>query len=143
MKYINFKIAIFCVIFLLPQNVFSKELTLKCKSGWFSSVSLIQKGETYFLDGVQYPDYTEKTNSSGWLWAKVRVARIKDGELELLMATKNVKTKYISKVEFFIVNLNDFSFRQGVDKNKRRRLSAKISDWISESSGKCEVINVS
>ena len=138
----NFSLVIFCLIFLLSENAFSSGLTLRCKSGWFNSVSLVQKGETYFLDGVKYPDYTEKINSSGWLWAKMRVARNNGGQLELLTATKNVKTEYISKVEFFVLNLQDFSFQQGVNKKKRRRLSEKISDWIGETSGKCETVRI-
>ena len=135
------KKTIFILIFLLiPLDAFSSDLILKCKSSFFSSISLVQKGETYYLDGVKYPDYTEEVNSAGWLWAKVRVSRIRGNNLELLMATKNVKIDFISKVEFFVLDLENYSFKRGVEKNKRKRLGESLSDWIGSSSGNCKEV---
>lgn len=132
----------FCLFCFLSENAISSEIKLNCKNGWFSSLNLVQKGELYFLDGVKFPDYTEEINSSGHLWAKVRVIKNNRNELKLLTATKNVKTEYISKIEYFVLNLKNFSFEQGVKKTKRRRLSEIIADWIRKTSGKCETMIV-
>jgi len=108
---------LFSLILALSASIAqSNELTLKCSSGWFSSFSITTKGDRYFLDGTEFPSYSEKINSAGKLWAKIRTAEIIDDKLELLTATKNIRTGYVSKVDYFVLNLNNLSFREGVSR---------------------------
>ena len=122
-------------------NVSANGLNLKCDTGWFSSSKISDHGAHFYLDGVKYPEITEKINSSGWLWQTIRVVDRNNNKLSLLQATKNVKTGYTSKVEFFIINLSDFTFSKGIDKNKtRKRLAEWMADWSRGASGNCKKI---
>ena len=129
---------LFSLIIALSASIAqSNELTLKCSSGWFSSFSITTRGDKYFLDGTEFPSYSEKINSAGILWAKIRTAEIREGKLELMTATKNVGTGYISKVDFFVLDLDDLSFREGVSRKTGNR-NAMLADWLRGASGECQ-----
>ena len=81
------------------------------------------------MDGTEFPSYSEKINSAGKLWAKIRTAEIIDDKLELLTATKNIRTGYVSKVDYFVLNLNNLSFREGVSRKTGNR-NAMLADWL-------------
>jgi hypothetical protein len=140
MRHNLIKMAIIWVFLTPLQNVLAKDLNLTCKSGWFNSFVVVQKGDVFFVDGLKYPDYTEKVNDVGSLWAKVRVAKLNGHEIELLMATKNVRTDYIEKIEFIKINIRNLTFIEGVDKNRRKRLAESIADWTRSSSGDCNIM---
>jgi len=57
-----------------------------------------------------------------------------------LMATKNVRTDYIEKIEFIKINIRNLTFIEGVDKNRRKRLAESIADWTRSSSGDCKIM---
>ena len=133
---------LFSLILALSASIAqSNELTLKCSSGWFSSFSITTKGDRYFLDGTEFPSYSEKINSAGKLWAKIRTAEIIDDKLELLTATKNIRTGYVSKVDYFVLNLNNLSFREGVSRKTGNR-NAMLADWLRGAAGKCKIIKL-
>ena len=125
---------IFCIY---NYQVSAKEYTLKCKSGWFNSFMIIKKKNGFFVDGVKYPNYSEKINSAGFLWGTDRKVSENINKLELLIYTKNIKNNYISKIQFLIIDLKKLTFVRGVDKKRRSRLSEKIYDWFKSSSGNC------
>ena len=130
--------VLFSIFFVISTSIAqSGELALKCSSGWFSSFSITTRGDKYFLDGTEFPGYSEKINSAGKLWAKIRTAEIKDDKLELLTATKNIGTGYISKVDFFVLDLDDLSFREGVSRKTGNR-NAMLADWLRGASGECQ-----
>ena len=56
------------------------------------------------------------------------------------MATKNVRTDYIKKIEFIKINIRNLTFIEGVDKNRRKRLAESIADWTRSSSGDCKIM---
>ncbi len=120
---------------------YSSELNLKCSTGWFNSYSITTRGNKYFLDGEVYPGYSEKINSSGKLWAKIYRVEVTDGEITFLKITQNVRTKYVSKVDYFILNQKTLLFKEGVNKKSSNK-NAIIADWLDGSSGKCEHIEI-
>lgn len=122
-------------LFLDPfREVFATELSLTCKSSFFSSFTIVQKGDNFFLDGIKYPDYIERKNDKGTLWATVRIINHNSTELDLITRTKNVKTNYISEIEVFSVNLKTLSFTEGY---RKKRGSNKFYRMLTSSSGTC------
>ena len=119
----------------------SSDLALKCSAGWLSSHSVTKKGDKYFLNGEMYPGYSEKINSRGKLWAKVRNVKISDDEIIFVKFTKNVKTKYVSRTDYFILNRKNLSFTEGVDRKSSNK-NAIMADWFEGSDGACKRVNI-
>tara|TARA_Y100000768_G_scaffold106278_1_gene77884 strand:- start:2689 stop:3129 length:441 start_codon:yes stop_codon:yes gene_type:complete len=143
MKIFKNSILLICLL-ISSQNIFSSEITYKCKSGWFSSINLVEKNGIYFLDGVKYPNYSEAINSAGFLWADVWEVKKNKNELRLLYTVRHAKNTnpnfnepYKEKVEYFILNLRNLQFKKGVEKYRGTSLVEEIFDWYDGSSGTC------
>ena len=133
------KLQIALTLLFLSNTSFSDDLLLKCESV-FQEFSVIQEKDSFFLNGVRYPDYTEKINSVGKIWAKVRTAKLDDKNLELIQITKHAKGEWVSKKEFFTIKIKDMTFVRGVDGLGRQRLKERLADWLRSSSGNCKKI---
>ena len=122
----------------------SSDFHYKCKTGFFTSSEIDKIGEDYFLDGLKYPEVTEKLNSAGSVWETIREVNSKDDNL-LLTTSQTTKRRPVSLIESFEINLKDLSFTKYHRSTTTSKLSNKISQkfrnwgWGRNSTGKCKM----
>ena len=126
---------------IVTFNSEASELQLRCKTGLFSSSEIVQRGSSIFLDGKKYPEKTERINSRGYSWATIRQVNKEQNKLVLEQFSKNINNGFIPEIEYFIIDLKDLSFIQGVEINKKRiSLAELVGQWFGRSSGTCKVL---
>ena len=134
-------ISFLFLLSILTFNSEASELQLKCKTGLFSSSEIVQQGTSFFIDGIKYPEYTEKINSRGYSWATIRQVNKEQNKLVLEQFSKNNNNGFIQEIEYFIIDLKDLSFIQGVEINKRRiNFTELVLQWFGRSSGTCKAL---
>ena len=130
--------------FTISAYADSSDFHYKCKTGFFTSSEIDKIGEDYFLDGLKYPEVTEKLNSEWSVWATIREVNSKDDNL-LLTTSQTTKRRPVSLIESFEINLKDLSFTKYHRSTTTGRLSNKIAQkfrnwgWGRNSTGKCKM----
>lgn len=131
------------LIYLIAIVLYGEEAVadnrFECSSSIFTSYDLEYNGKEWVLDDVMYPGFSQKRNSAGWLWAKIRTAEIQGKSLLLLEETRNLDSGYTSKYTYFILNMDTLEFSAGEEKTKNLMKAAEaLAQWFRKHSGRCK-----
>ena len=113
---------------------------VKSKSGLFSSYKITKKGDSYFLDEVEYPKYIEELNNENILVTSERTFENQNGILVFKEIIKYGANKKIIKASYFKIDLAKLSFKKTTRNYLVGTSQEEDLNKFSGLSGKCKKI---
>ena len=114
---------------------------VKAKSGLFSSYKITKKGDSYFLDEVEYPEYTEEQNNKNVLVINERTFENQNGTFVFKEIIKSGSIEKIVKVNYFKIDLAKLSFKRTTRNYSEGILQEDNLSELNGLSGKCKKFN--
>ena len=113
---------------------------VKAKSGLFNSYKITKKGDSYFLDEVEYPKYIEELNNENVLVTSERTFDDQNGIFVLKEIIKYGANEKTMKASYFKIDLSNLSFKK-TTRNYLAGISQEENlNKFSGLSGKCKKI---
>ena len=113
---------------------------VKAKSGLFNSYKITKKGDSYFLDEVEYPKYIEELNNENILVTSERTFDDQNGIFVLKEIIKYGANEKIMKASYFKIDLAKLSFKKTTRNYLVGTLQEEDLNKFSGFSGKCKKI---
>ncbi len=113
---------------------------VKAKSGLFNNYKLTRKGNSYFLNEVEYTEYTEEQNDENTLVTSERTFENQNGIFVFKEIIKSSVEEKIIKANYFKIDLAKLSFKKTTRNYLDGILQEDNLSRISGLSGKCKKI---
>tara|TARA_B100000886_G_scaffold177222_1_gene121430 strand:- start:113 stop:619 length:507 start_codon:yes stop_codon:yes gene_type:complete len=113
---------------------------VKAKSGLFNNYKITRKGDSYFLDEVEYTEYTEEQNDGNTLVTSERTFENQNGILVFKEIIKSSVEEKIIKASYFKIDLAKLFFKRTTRNYLDGILQEDNINKISGLSGKCKKI---
>jgi len=110
---------------------------LKSKSGLFSSYKITRQGESYFLNGIKYPEKNENSNFKNVLMVNEKSFEEVKGRLKLLDTTKLASNGKIVSINYFIIDIDGLTFSRAKEIFAEGKTDMKNYNPRVINSGKC------